>query len=223
MKRNFGYRVPARVRQRQSLDQTLAAEANKRAAEAAKIEFNTGSRGTGDAAPLPDAPAQFDPTAWRQAAPLGCDPDSWEAQRKARSIADPSSPENIAARRRARTVAARYELPPEVERVYATMLPHCDLPRQRLATVAMANRYPSERTNVMVEAVAPGQSVRDGWAYCRTDLIPPQLILGLPPSVSLTGAQYNEAAQLTQKAADRLEAIGFLEYVQRPSWILLRL
>jgi hypothetical protein len=107
--------------------------------------------------------------------------------------------------------------------------------------VALADNYRSHRVNVAVETTGPG-GPPDGFAHFYPANVPLEAILGLPPrglvpmvtptfsplsqpppSQLETIRQRAKAARLMQHALGQLEAIEFLEWVDRPSWAILRL
>jgi len=162
---------------------------------------------------------------------IGLDFDAELARRKEATIHDPKSFEMAASQRRARDVAERYNLTPDVEKLYALMLRTCDLPRKRQTMVATANRY--RRVEIPIESNPAG--IPDGFAPYYPANVPLEAILGLPipgpppmrfplsqAPAGISPRPRAEAARL-QKAHDNLEAIRFLEWIDRPSWRIQRL
>ena len=104
---------------------------------------------------------------------IGLDFDAELARRKEATIHDPKSFEMAASQRRARDVAERYNLTPDVEKLYALMLRTCDLPRKRQTMVATANRY--RRVEIPIESNPAG--IPDGFAPYYPANVPLEAIL----------------------------------------------
>jgi len=148
---------------------------------------------------------------------VGEDLDAEMARRKEAAIQDPRSFEMAASQKRARDVAERYGLSPEIEALYAVMLRTTDPPRKRQTAVATANTYRSQRVERVVETTGSG-GPPDGFAHYYPANVPLEAILGLPlPGLPpmlfpLTQAPAGISPQQRAEAAQRQKAHDSLDH-----------
>jgi hypothetical protein len=213
-KRRWGYEPSPKSRAREMVARTGAAE-RLDAIERQKAEY-----AADDDAPLPDAPRRLSlaerTAAKRAQLPPGLDLDAQISRDKEVALGRLNSPEFV------QQIVEELGLSETGARLYALALRSIETPEPRQVMVAIP--IPGrERANVPVVPTGHPMLPPSGWATYLPSRLPSHAILGLPPSTQLTGPQWAEAARIQQAAHEEWESRDLLQWIQRPSWGLLRL
>jgi hypothetical protein len=214
----FGYVAPPKsravgLRERTAVTERLDSIAKDRAERA--IEDNT---------PLSDAPRRMSiaerTMQRRQTLPAGVDLDAQVAREREQAFSRPNPQEFIEIVRR------ELGLSETAARIYGLALRSIETPDPRPTSIAIAEPktgLTSDRINATVIPSGHPMLPDRGYAHYYPANIPAQAILGLPPDTPLTGQQRAEASGIMEAAHTEWEAVGLLEWLQRPSWGRLRL